>query len=138
MSPFSISDTDPNTPRAAAAASRSHGAAIVALIALAAIGAAWLGMMRTPPAGVRVDVAVVSAGALVIVLASAVLVAALIAYLRDIDGMNAFELFGRIVIGLLLPIGVIVQMLWLVGLLYLAATMLQGVGVWILRLTGLV
>jgi hypothetical protein len=86
---------------------RGHGAAIVALIALAVIAVGWFWMTRKPPQdaglGAEHGVIVVGAGALV---------TALIAYIRNMDATDVLELLGDLLMGLLAIIGAILQGIW--------------------------
>jgi hypothetical protein len=86
---------------------RRHGAAIVALVAVAMIAVAWFWMTRRPPqeAGIGAEYGVIAVGA-------GALVTALIAYFRNMDASDVIEMLGDVFMGLLSIIGAILMGIW--------------------------
>lgn len=95
-------DTEPQPP----ARPRGHGAAIVALVALAIAAGAWFWTTRQPPQaglGLLYGVIVVGGGAFL---------AALIAAIRAMSLTDALEFAWELVVGLFALIGAVLKGLW--------------------------
>jgi multisubunit Na+/H+ antiporter MnhB subunit len=103
-----MTDKDLDSQKAARSGGlRGHGAAIVALVALAVIAVAWFWMTRRPPqeAGIGAEHGVIAVGA-------TALVTAIVAYVRGMDASDVLEMLSSIIMGLLSVIGAILLGIW--------------------------
>lgn len=90
---------------------RGHGAAIVALVALAVIAVALFWTTKKPPQEAGLGVSLGAEHGVIVVGAGALLTA-LVAYIRNMDASDVLEMLGALVMGLFAVIGAILKGIW--------------------------